>query len=138
MISDRDIIETAKQLHDTQPDLFGKHAETVQEWLNETPDDAPEPMRQTAYNILDLLQHQPEAQEAFRQQMDVGAEAFEVTRSGYQRLDGDPPPVSAGTMMVCPSGARHCRRKLRQKGQRLFCPDCGCELVPDPSDAEVE
>jgi len=46
-------------------------------------------------------------------------------------LPGEPDPIPAGTMMVCPVDPAHYRKLLRQKGQRLYCPEHQVELVPE-------
>jgi hypothetical protein len=51
----------------------------------------------------------------------------------YEPPAGGPGEVAAGTPMVCPVDPAHYRRRLRQKGQRLFCREHGVALVPADS-----
>jgi hypothetical protein len=52
------------------------------------------------------------------------------SRWAYNPLSGDPPPLPAGTLVVCPTDPTHCRKYLRQKGQRLYCAEHDVQLVP--------
>ena len=136
MITDRQIIETTKALIDENPSLFGQEAPVVQEWLDAAPDNAPEAVRRTASAILEVLQRRPEAKDAFVRRSGTGESlSFKGGGPPYTAPPGGPPEIPARTVMVCPSGVCDFRRKLRQKGQRLFCPDCGAELIPEnPTD----
>ncbi|MCX7681536.1 MAG: hypothetical protein N2508_06185 [Anaerolineae bacterium] len=49
----------------------------------------------------------------------------------YRPLPGEPEPVPAGTVMVCPVDPNHYRRRLQFTGQRLYCPEHNVDLVPE-------
>jgi hypothetical protein len=50
----------------------------------------------------------------------------------YSPPDGEHTPPTS-TLMVCPEDPTHYRKRLRQKGKTLFCPEHGVSLVPADS-----
>ena len=100
-------------------------------WLTEATSGDPKIARKAANMILDLLERYPQAWS--RIVAALGAKEglhLELTRS-YDPLPGEGDAIPVSTVMVCPVDPTHYRKHLRQKGQRLFCPEHGVELVPE-------
>jgi len=142
MINNTAILEAAERLRDEWPDLLGDDAEKLAHWLATTPGDDPEAVRQTANRILDLLQAHPLAQTQLGSELGGKGELAWLREEpekagavavGYEPPAGGPDEVPAGTLIVCPVDPAHYRRRLRQKGQQLFCPEHGVALVPADS-----
>jgi hypothetical protein len=94
---------------------------------------APEERRRAANRALNLLIRHPEAWERLRERLPaetLGSEAMVARFYEYDPLPGEEDGVSAGTVMVCPVDPSHYRKRLRQKGQVLFCPQHEVRLVP--------
>jgi len=130
VITNITILEAVEHLRDEWPALLGDDAQKLAHWLATTPGDDPEAVRQTVNRILDLLQAHPQAQARLGSELGLKGD---LTRLRYAPQAGGPGEVPAGTLMVCPLDPAHCRRRLRQKGQRLFCPEHGVALVPADS-----
>jgi len=131
MMNDKEILKAVRCLAKEHPDQLGSDAEQIARWLNQTPEDDPEALRQTANRLLKLLQKHPEAWETVCKEIGLNDETKEATRTGLDMIPGDAGSIPAGTRMKCPeSGCPH-RRSLRQKGQRLFCPIHATSLVPE-------
>lgn len=141
MPSDIEIWQAVERLRDEWPALLGDDAEKLARWLAATPRDDAEAVRQTVNRVLDLLQAHPQAQARLNRELRL--EKGELARlrqaapdeavAFFEPQAGEPGEVPAGTLMVCPLDAAHYRRRLRQKGQRLFCPEHGVALVPADS-----
>ena len=129
MMNDKEIIEAVRRLAKEHPDPLGDDAEQIAQWLNQTPEDDPEALRQTANRLLKLLQEHPEAWETVCKEIGLNDETKGATRTGLDMLPGDACSVPAGTRMKCPKSGCDYRRSMRQKGQRLFCPNHDGELL---------
>jgi hypothetical protein len=136
MPSDTEILQAVERLRDEWPELLGDDAEKLAYWLSTTPGDDPEAVRQTANRVLDLLRAYAQAQTRLGEELGIKGD---LTRLLYEPPAGGPGEVPAGTLMVCPVDPAHYRRRLRQKGQRLFCSEHGVALVPaDSSSSKKE
>ena len=135
MSSDTEILQAVERLRDEWPALLGDDAEKLTHWLATTPGDDPEAVRQTTNRILNLLQAHPQAQTRLGSELGIKGD---LTRLKYEPPAGGPDEVEAGTLMVCPEDRAHYRRRLRQKGQPLFCPEHGVALVPADSPSPKE
>lgn len=124
-ISDIGVLQAMERLRDEWPALLGDDAGELARLLDATPKDDPEAVHRTAERIRHLVQAHSEAQARLKL-LPIPAEV----RAAFEPLPGEPGEVPAGTWMVCPKDPTHYRRRLRQKGQRLFCPEHGVELVP--------
>jgi len=132
-LSDTEILAAVERLRDEWPDLLGDDAGVLARWLEETPRHDPERVRQTANRVLDLLERHPQARARASSELGIKGD-LGVLRGGYEPSPGGPQEVPAGTLMVCPVDPQHYRRRLRQKGQKLFCPQHdGVALVPADS-----
>ncbi|RLC20856.1 MAG: hypothetical protein DRI57_03770 [Deltaproteobacteria bacterium] len=132
MFDNREILEAARRLADEQPHLLGDDAKQITEWLNQTPENDPEALRQTVNLLLDRLSRHSEAWQAVCREVGIDEDNKDSNTRLSAYFDnslGDPPPIPASTKMVCPECDYH--RTLRQKGQRLFCPNCDKQLVPE-------
>ena len=130
MINNITILEAVERLRDEWPELWGEDAEKLAHWLATTPGDDPEAIRQTTNRILNLLRAHPQAQTRLGGALGIKGD---LTRLLYEPPAGGPGEIPAGTLMVCPLDPAHYRRRLRQKGQPLFCPEHGVALVPADS-----
>lgn len=130
MPSDTEILQALERLRDEWPELLGDDAEKLAHWLATTPGDDAEAVRQTINRILNLLRAHPQAQTRLGGELGIKGD---LTRLLYEPSAGGPGEVPAGTLMVCPLNPAHYRRRLRQKGQQLFCPEHGVALVPADS-----
>ncbi len=137
MPSDIEILQAVERLRDEWPALLGDDAENLACWLAATPRDDAEAVRQTVNRVLDLLQAHPQAQTRLDRELRLKEGELARLRHApaeavafYEPQPGEPGEVPAGTLMVCPQDPTHYRRRLRQKGQRLLCPEHGVELVP--------
>lgn len=95
--------------------------------------ETPEERRRAANRALDLLIRHPEAWERLRERLPaetLGSEEIVARFYEYSPLPGEEGGVPAGTLMVCPEDPSHCRKRLQQRGQVLFCPQHGVRLVP--------
>ena len=139
--NDQEILRAVEEVRDERPDLLGEDADTLARWLATTPRDDPEAVRQTANRALALLQGHPEAMTLVKGKLGVKGDLSETLRgyepapggAPYDRHPGGPEEIPAGTLMVCPKDPDHYQRRLRQKGQKLFCPDHQVALVPADS-----
>ena len=129
MSSDAQILQAVEGLRDEWPDLLGGDAQVLAGWLAAAPRDDAEAMRQTANRVLDLLQKHPQAMARVSSALGVKGE-LALTLRGYEPIPGSGVEVAAGTLMACPIDPSHYRRRLRQKGQPLFCPEHGVALAP--------
>jgi hypothetical protein len=128
-VSDREILGAVERLREEWPELLGSEAKAVARRLEETSYDDPESVRRSANRVLDILYRHPKALQRVKSELGTTGD-LEVYRKGFQPQPGGPSDIPAGTLMVCPEEPTHYQRRLRQKGQRLFCPDHGKELVP--------
>jgi hypothetical protein len=131
-VSNREILEAVAGLREEWPELLGIDANAMAQRLKETSYDDPESVRQTANRVLDLLYRHPQALRRVKSELGITGD-LEVYRKGYQPQPGGPSEIPAGTLMVCPDDPTHYQRRLRQKGQRLFCSQHDKELVPADS-----
>lgn len=133
MMNDKEILKTIKRLTEEHPDQLGGDKLQITQKLDQTTENDPEAMRRTANLLMKQLQEKhPDIWETFRKQIRSGEEGTKgATRLGYDRLEGDAGSIPAGTRMVCPESDCDYKRSLRQKGQRLFCPNHGTPLVPE-------
>jgi hypothetical protein len=105
---------------------------TLAAWLQESPRDDPEAVRQTVNRTLDLLQGYPQAKSALGRELGIRS-PLESVRLLFSPAPGGPQPIPATTIMVCPEDPSHYQRPLMFQGQRLFCPQHQVELVPRDS-----
>ncbi len=143
MPSDIEILQAVERLRDEWPALLSDDAGKVARWLATTPGDDPEAVRRTVNRILNLLQAHPQAQARLNSELGLKGRLARPQPEGeavafYEPSAGEPQEVPAGTLMVCPVDPAHYRRRLRQKGQRLFCPEHGVDLVPADSPSSEE
>jgi hypothetical protein len=135
-VNDSDILWAVERLRDEWPRLFGDEAGTLAERLAAAPHDDSQAIRQAADHIVELLQTRPPARTRVGEELGVKGYHLRITRGedaitfDYEPLPGKEDEIPAGTMMVCPVDATHYRRVLRQKGQRLYCPEHTVPLVP--------
>lgn len=129
MPDNEDILRAVEGLRDEWPDLFAGDTDMLARWLSTTPRDDPETVRQTANRVLDLLQQHPQAKARVSSQLGVEGDLALIMR-GFEPTPTPGEEVSAGTLMVCPQDPAHYRRRIRQKGQQLICPEHGVALVP--------
>lgn len=129
----QEILKAVKRLIEEHPDQLGDDAKQFNQWLNQTPEDDPEAVRQTANRLIQRLQEtHPDAWETVRKEIDLGDNGDnEATRIGFHMPPGPSLGVQAGTPMVCPESGCDYRRPLRQKGQTLFCPKHAAVLVSE-------
>lgn len=93
--------------------------------------ETPEERRRAANRVLQLLIRRPEAWKRLREAMPAEMlESAEMMARFFEPLPGGEGGVPAGTLMVCPVDPSHCRKRLQQKGQVLFCPQHSVRLVP--------
>jgi hypothetical protein len=134
MPDNEEILQAVEALRGEWPELLGDDADVLARWLATTARDDPEAVRQTANRILALLQEHPRARARVSSQLGAKAKGgLPSTLRGYEPLPGSGGEIPAGTLMVCPKDPDHYRRRLRQKGQRPFCPEHGVALVPADS-----
>ena len=129
-MEDKIIIDAAMGLIEKHPDRLQPDIEQIQMWFSQVREDDPESVRRTANRILDRLSKNPEAWDLLRGEIDSGDGAKGLARGGYIDLAGDTSAVSPGTRMACPKPSCPQERTLRQKGQRLLCPEHGIPMVP--------
>ena len=132
MLSDSEILAALERLRDEWADLLGDDAATLARRLGEMSADDPESVRQTANRVLDLLDRHPPARARVRDALGVKGD-LRALRAAYDSYVGAPNEIPAGTLVVCPQDPTHYRRRLRQKGQALFCSEHGVALVPADS-----
>ena len=126
-----DILKAVDRLRDGWADrLDEEDARALAGWLEGTPRDDPEAVRQTTNRVLDLLQRYPEVKAQVAGEAGVKGALEGAMRGLYEPTPGGPSEIPAGTLMVCPVDPGHDRRRLRQKGQRLFCSLHQVDLVP--------
>lgn len=129
-----EILEAVDRLRDEWVDLLDEEdARALAGWLEATPRDDPEAVRRTANRVLDLLQRYPEVKARVAGEAGVKGALEGTMRGFYEPTPGEPGEISPGTLMVCPVDPNHYRRRVRQKGQRLFCPLHQEDLVPADS-----
>ncbi len=120
------ILQAAETIRDEDENLRGDLEALLAE-AGETPEER----RRAANRALDLLIRHPEAWEQLREQLPPETLGSEVMVARFfEPLPGGEGEVAAGTLMVCPEDPSHCRKRLQQKGQVLFCPQHGVRLVP--------
>jgi hypothetical protein len=128
------ILEAVESLRDEWTDLFEEEdARALAAWLEATPRDDPEAVRQTVNRVLDLLQRYPEAKARVSGELGIQGPLESAVRGLYEPLPGEQGEIPAGALMVCPEDPSHYRRRLRQKGQRFYCPQHRVDLVPADS-----
>lgn len=132
-MNDKQILQALNRLRGEWPDLLGdQDANTLAAWLDGTSDDDPEAVRQTTNRVLELLQQYPQAQARMNSELGIKG-TLESFRGAYTPTAGGPDDIRSGTLMVCPIEPSHYRKRLRQKGQPIFCPQHGVPLVPADS-----
>lgn len=133
MIDDQTFLKAVLGLRDRWGELFGKDdARTLSEWMAETSLDDPEAARQTADRVLALLQRHPQAKAQVSAELGIKGTLEFAVRGAPKPIPGETDQVPASILMVCPVDPAHYRRRLRQKGQTLFCPQHGVALVFEP------
>jgi len=134
MIDDKDILKAARRILDGKSHLLKDDmAERIAGLLNAMSEGSAEACRQAASGILDLLSGHSDLWGLFCDEMGVSRETLCKTTRGYAQLCTPAPgPIPPGAWMVCPEDGCHHRRRLRQVGNRLFCPVHGKALIPQP------
>lgn len=131
MFSNQEFLQVVDRLRGEWTALVGdENVAALAKWMDETQLDDPESVQQTTGCILDLLKTHPEAQKRIASELGIKG-ALPLRLTGYDPLAGADNEVPAGTTVVCPIDPTHCRKKLRAKGQKLFCPQHGKLLVPE-------
>jgi hypothetical protein len=131
---DKVILRATMAIRDDLPRLAREEAPALATQLDKVLSGAgraPEDQRRAANRALDILIRHPAAWTELRER--VGAQVLaseEMVARFYEPLPGGEGEVAAGTEMVCPVDPTHYRKRLRQKGQVLFCPQHGVKLVP--------
>jgi hypothetical protein len=128
-IDNAEILKAVESLRDEWPGLLGDDAATLDQWLTVTPPGDPEAIRQIVNRILDLLQAHPQATARISSELGIKGNLHQVLRI-YEPPPGDEDEIQPGTLMVCPVDPDHYQQRLRQRGQRLYCPDHEVGLVP--------
>jgi hypothetical protein len=128
MLSDVEILQAVERLRDEWTDLVGDDADMLSRHLDGTTYDDLESVRQTANRVLDLLERHPQARMRVNGELGIKGDVISL-RAAYVPTLGESGEIPAGTLMVCPVDPAHYRRRLRQKGQKLFCPQHGKPLV---------
>lgn len=90
---------------------------------------SPEECERAVTRALDALREHPPARERLADILRAAGE--DDLRLLYEPLPGPGGLLPAGAVVVCPVDPSHCRRRRQYKGQRLFCPEHGVELVPE-------
>jgi hypothetical protein len=120
------ILQAAETIRDEDENLRGDLEALLAE-AGETPEER----RRAANRALNLLIRHPEAWERLRERLPAEIlDSEEMVARFFEPLPGEEGGVLAGTVMVCPVDPSHCRKRLQQKGQVLFCPQHGVRLVP--------
>jgi len=98
----------------------------LERWLTQAAGGDPETVRQASNRVLDLLGQYPQAQAHVSGALGIkgSLEAFRL----YEPPAGEHTPPES-VLMVCPIDPAHYQKRLRQKGQKLFCPQHGVPLV---------
>lgn len=128
---DEQILRAVRDTRSEWNDLLeAQEAADLEQWLSEAISGDQETVRQATNRALDLLQAHPPAHARVSAELGIkgGLESLRL----YVQPAGEhtPPP---GTLMVCPVDPAHYRKRLRQKGQKLTCPDHNVPLVPEDS-----
>jgi hypothetical protein len=110
--------------------LAEEDAAELDRWLAEAASGDPEAIRRATNRVLDLLQKHPQAHSRVSGELGIKG-GLESLRS-YRPPNGEPTPPPS-VLMVCPQDPAHYRKRLRQRGQKLFCPEHGRPLVPADS-----
>jgi len=115
--------------------LTAEDRRILDRWLEIAASGEAEDARRAINLVLNLLTRYPQAQAAvagaLADEESVQLEAYHPR--GYEPMAGQGEYIPAGTMMVCPVDPAHYRRRLRQKGQQLVCPEHGIALVQESS-----
>jgi len=132
MMNELDFLATVERLLPTWRDVFSpEDTQSLAAWLQETPRDDSEAVRQTVNRTLDLLQRYPSAKSDLGQASNP-EDPREGVRLLYSQLAGGPQGVQAHTReLVCPKDPSHYRRQPMFPGERVFCPVHKVALV-DP------
>jgi hypothetical protein len=112
--------------------LSPEDAQKLATWLQETPRDDPEAVRQTVNRALDVLQRYPGPKTDLGQELNP-EDPQEGMRLLFSPNAGEPQVVEARTVMVCPQASCQYQRILMVQGERLFCPQHRVALVPKSS-----
>ncbi len=131
-MNDEQILQAVETTRSQWAKRLGEQEATdLAQWLTAAATGDPETIRQMTNRVLDLLQKHPHAYAKVVGALGIkgSLEAFRT----YSPLAGEGGGVPAGTWMVCPQDPGHYRKRLRQKGQKLFCPEHGVPLVPADS-----
>ena len=132
MISNEQILQAVENTHSQWAELLEKQeADDLGQWLAEAVTGDPEAIRQTTNRALELLQKHPQARAHVTAALGIKGD-LESLRA-YISPTGEPSPTSVSVLMVCPQDPTHYRKRLRQKGKKLFCPEHGVPLVPADS-----
>jgi hypothetical protein len=132
VIRDEQILQAVENSYSQWAELLEKpEADELGQWLAEAATGDPEAIRQTTNRVLELLQEHPQARAHVTAALGIKG-TLESFRA-YISPAGEPSPTSASVLMVCPKDPTHYRKRLRQKGKTLFCPEHGVPLVPADS-----
>lgn len=110
--------------------LEASEVNDLERWLAQAAGGDPETVRQATNRVLDLLHKYPQAQARVTGALGIKG-ALEAFRMYEPQAGQHDPPESV--LMVCPVDPTHYCKRLRQKGQMLFCPQHGVPLVPADS-----
>jgi len=121
------IIEAARELLSALEEV--ELRSEMEALLSEVPEE-PEGRRRVANRILNASLRHPRTWRQLRERLGLEKRMEEVRARLFEVIPGGPGEVPAGTLMVCPVDPSHYRKRLRQKGEVLFCPEHGVQLVP--------
>jgi len=81
--------------------------------------------------VLELLLKYPQARAQVGDELGVSGDLETALRGSYEPPVGEADDLPPGTPMVCPlnPSPEHCLKRLRQKGQVLYCAEHGAPLV---------
>ena len=128
---DEQILKAVRDTRSEWSDLLGvQEAADLERWLSEAAVGDPETVRQATNRVLDLLREHPQAKARVTGELGIKG-SLESLRNYIPPAGEHTPPPSI--LMVCPVDPAHYRKRLRQKGQKLTCPDHDVPLVPEDS-----
>ena len=90
----------------------------------------PDGVGQIENELLRVLAQTPQTQSLLGQHLTP--KGLELLRT-YSSPPGEGTGIDAGTLMVCPKDPSHCRKRLRARGQILYCAEHKVQLVPADS-----
>ena len=132
MISDEQILQAVENTRSQWTAMLeDQEVNDLEQWLIQAATGDPEAIRQTANRALELLQKHPQARACVAGELGIKGDLKSLRT--YSPLAGEHAPPPASVLMVCPKDPTHYRKRLRQKGKRLFCPEHGVPLVPADS-----